>query len=552
MVAAVEPLEGRVLLSSVVVNSTSDTATGSGIVTLRDAIATADSSTSPTTITFDPAVFAAPQTIVLDGTQLELSNTTESTTITGPAAGVTVSGNNASRIFFVDRGVTAAMSGLTFANGAAVTPGFPADRGGAIENYTGNLTITNSLFVNNTALSYGGAINEDGGSVTLINDTLTENTVTGTAPDGPGCGGAISVEGAVVLNGDTITDNTAQNGGGICSNIASGDTFSVANTIIAGNIETVAGAGDATGVADETGAFTSLGNNLIGNTTESSGWISSDLTGNGASPLAADLGSLANNGGPTETMLPLTGSPAIGAGSVALIASGVTTDQRGLPRTVNSAVDIGAVETQSAPFATLAGGNLTVTGTPVADAISFTENAGTVTAILNGQSSQAFTGVTGIVVTGGAGDDTITLTGTTVPATVHGNAGDDVIVGNGAGDSLTGNVGNDNIKGGAGNDTITGAAGNDTLKGAGGDDSLSGGADNDVLKGNAGNNTLNGGAGTNALHGGVGNDTFYAETGTNDEIFADTAVNDTLYYSSSDAYVIETGVIPAQNQILVS
>jgi len=168
--------------------------------------------------------------------------------------------------------------------------------------------------------------------------------VTGSAPDGPGCGGGISVEGAVVLNGDTITGNTAQDGGGICSNIASGDTFSLANTIVAGNIETVAGEGDATGVENETGVFTSLGNNLIGNTAGSSGWTGSDLTGTGASPLAAGLGSLADNGGPTETLLPLSGSPAIGAGSVALIPSGVTTDQRGLPRTINGVVDIGAVE----------------------------------------------------------------------------------------------------------------------------------------------------------------------------------------------------------------
>jgi len=43
----------------------------------------------PTTITFDPVVFAAARTIVLNGTQLELSNTSEPTTIIGPAAGVT-------------------------------------------------------------------------------------------------------------------------------------------------------------------------------------------------------------------------------------------------------------------------------------------------------------------------------------------------------------------------------------------------------------------------------------------------------------------------------
>ena len=351
VVAAVEPLEGRVLLSTVVVNSTSDTATGSGIVTLRDAIATADSSTSPTTITFDSTVFATAQTIVLDGTQLELSNTAEPTTITGPSAGVTISGNNASRIFYVDEDVTAAMSGLTFANGAAVTPGFPADRGGAIENYTGTLTITNSLFVNNTALSYGGAINEDGGSITLIDDTLTGNMVTGPAanPTGPGGGGAISVAGTVTLEGDTIADNTAPLGGGIVQFSDSGASFSLANTIVADNTETQAGAGDAYAPYE---AFVSLGNNLIGNTAGSSGWTSSDLTGTSASPLAANLASLADNAGSTQTLVPLNSSPAIGDGSVALIPNGITTDQRGLPRVVNGKVDIGAVERQAGSVGT--------------------------------------------------------------------------------------------------------------------------------------------------------------------------------------------------------
>ena len=50
-------------------------------------------------IDFDPAVFATPQTITLTGTQLELTDTTGTETITGPKAGVTVSGNNASRVF---------------------------------------------------------------------------------------------------------------------------------------------------------------------------------------------------------------------------------------------------------------------------------------------------------------------------------------------------------------------------------------------------------------------------------------------------------------------
>ena len=47
-------------------------------------------------------MFRTPQTITLGGTQLELSNTTGTETITGPAAGVTVSGGDTSRVFQVD------------------------------------------------------------------------------------------------------------------------------------------------------------------------------------------------------------------------------------------------------------------------------------------------------------------------------------------------------------------------------------------------------------------------------------------------------------------
>ena len=47
-------------------------------------------------------VFATPQTITLGGAQLELSDTTGTETITGPAAGVTVNAGGASRVFQVD------------------------------------------------------------------------------------------------------------------------------------------------------------------------------------------------------------------------------------------------------------------------------------------------------------------------------------------------------------------------------------------------------------------------------------------------------------------
>ncbi len=53
------------------------------------------------------------------------------------------------------------------------------------------------------------------------------------------------------------------------------------------------------------------------------------------------LGPLADNGGPTWTMALLPGSPAIDAGNTSLAPA---TDQRGLPRPVGLAADIGAFE----------------------------------------------------------------------------------------------------------------------------------------------------------------------------------------------------------------
>ena len=50
------------------------------------------------------------------------------------------------------------------------------------------------------------------------------------------------------------------------------------------------------------------------------------------------------DGSQMQTMALLPGSPAIDAGSNALIPSGLTTDQRGLPRIMNGTVDIGAFE----------------------------------------------------------------------------------------------------------------------------------------------------------------------------------------------------------------
>ena len=77
------------------------------------------------------------------------------------------------------------------------------------------------------------------------------------------------------------------------------------------------------------GTFASQGNNLIGTTNNSSGWLAGDRKGSVAAPLNPLLGPLQNNGGPTPTMALLSGSsPALDAG----ISGGLTFDQRGWVR----------------------------------------------------------------------------------------------------------------------------------------------------------------------------------------------------------------------------
>ena len=95
-------LEDRRLLSTFTVNSTGDTGSGSGLVgDLRYCVTQANLAGGDQMIVFNSS-FNSPQTITLTQGPLELSNTTGTETITGPSGGLTISGNNASRVFQID------------------------------------------------------------------------------------------------------------------------------------------------------------------------------------------------------------------------------------------------------------------------------------------------------------------------------------------------------------------------------------------------------------------------------------------------------------------
>ena len=119
---ALVELERRILLTGIVVNNPTDVPV-EGQIDLRQAIVQANSNGGDQTITFDSTVFATSQTISLTGSQLELSDITGNETIIGPAAGLTVDGGGLSRVFQVDTGVTASISGLTISGGSASNGG---------------------------------------------------------------------------------------------------------------------------------------------------------------------------------------------------------------------------------------------------------------------------------------------------------------------------------------------------------------------------------------------------------------------------------------------
>lgn len=342
---------------------------------LRDAIAAANAVNGATTvaINFAPGLASpVPGVITLGNGQLELSDTSlVSLVITGPGANVlSISGNQASRIFSIDSGVKAVISGLTLTNGTTSD----VNGGGAVY-VLGNLTLNNEVFSNNVSLS---GIN--GGAIAVGNNAnLTATQCTFANNSSAANGGAININATAValLTGSTFSGNTAAVSGGA---IGTAGTVQITNSTLTGNTATTARGGaiyntqnasltltHATVVGNSSSTFggavyvnsgtVTLKNSLvIGNSSgsypdiypsyvDNGGNIANG--GSGTSTSSANLSSLSNYGGSTQTMVPLPGSPAICAGT-SVNTSGISDDQRGLPRTTTygstSCVDAGAVQ----------------------------------------------------------------------------------------------------------------------------------------------------------------------------------------------------------------
>jgi hypothetical protein len=221
--------------------------------------------------------------------------------------GITINGNQAGSVFLVTNGIVV-LTALTITNGNASASGY----GGGIFN-SGVLTVNRCTLTGNSAGTGGGILNYTGNLV------VNESTLTGNSGTG---GGLYNIEGGVTINQSTLTGNSGPSGG--AGGIYNGDQFgsiTIFNSIVAGNTLPNMSGGIQGGSGGTRGLTIPTGVNLTNGT-----------------PLLAPLG---NYGGPTPTMPPLPGSPAIDG---CTNGTTFTTDQRGYPRSAGLAPDIGAVE----------------------------------------------------------------------------------------------------------------------------------------------------------------------------------------------------------------
>jgi hypothetical protein len=228
--------------------------------------------------------------------------------------------------------------------GAFVFPPFPGGKGGSgggIYN-SGTARLTNCTVHGNITGAGGHGGNDFSGAFPPRAGSG------GNGGNGAGIysGGTLSVVSCTISAGSTGAGGSggfgpspgnagnAGSGGGIWKEVGA---IELLNTIIANNTATG-------GAPDVAGFFFSQGHNLIGNTSGSAIIpLSSDLLNTNA-----QLGPLANNGGPTFTCALLSDSPAINTGT----GSGTPAfDQRGTSRPQGGLVDIGAFEALGGFFA---------------------------------------------------------------------------------------------------------------------------------------------------------------------------------------------------------
>ncbi len=212
----VDLMEDRTVLSPLVVTSPADSGPGS----LRAILGSAPSGS---TIEFSHSVHS----ITLTSGDLDIAT---NLTIDGPGAiQLTISGNNASRVFDISGSANVTISGLTLANGLAPAGGAILLEGSASLSM-GNCTLTDNKALGGAAgTGLGGGLEDtSSGTLTVTHCTFDGNTAIATGPNlvpgtpgyTPGyilaLGGGIDLSfvasGSATISDSTFTDNQALGG----------------------------------------------------------------------------------------------------------------------------------------------------------------------------------------------------------------------------------------------------------------------------------------------------------------------------------------------------
>jgi CSLREA domain-containing protein len=339
----------------------------------------------------------------------------------------------------IDGAAVKVVSGTGVLSGVTVS-GSLGDDGGAVWSGPGtSTTATDSLFIGNSAAGTGGAIHSEG-ALSVDGITVTGNTAidgAGLFATGPtaemqnstiagntatGGGGGLYLDGAAELSSMTIAENEAARGGGVRRPSTGTGDATIRSSIVSDNT--------APEGRDCSGDLDSLGGNM-GNAKGCG--LREPTDRSGRDPQLRRLGP---NGGPTPTMALRPTSPAIGSGIECS-----RRDQRGAPR--DRRCDAGAYE-----LVRCLGKPVNIVGTPGNDELS------------GGRGPDVFLGM--------GGDDE--FQGSIGKDRACGGPGNDLLIAGPGDDRFDGEVGNDRVRGESGGDWVWGGAGRDRLVGGPGDD----------------------------------------------------------------------------------
>ena len=404
-----------------------------GIGSLRQAILNANALAGADDIRFDPTVFNGAQAAITLATSLAIDVTTGDLTISGAfgASNVTVSGNNAVRVFDITGNGNTTFDSLRIINGNTAASG-----GGINNNGNGTVTLTNSTVSGNRAVDDGGGVWGNNGAVIVTNSNVSGNTAIDQ-------GGGIASFGTVTLTNSNVSGNTANTGGGILSAVA----VTVTNSNVSGNTTANNGGGIVGG-----GAVTVTNSTVSGNTTANNG---GGILSTGAVTVSNSnvSGNAATTGGGIFGNGTVTVTNSTVSGNMAIVFSGIL--GFGSVTVTNSTVSGNTAQVFGGGI--VSGGAVIVTNSTVSDNTAIIQGGGilsggdvTVTnSTVSGNTAQVFGGI--------AGFGNVTVTNSTVSGNTAQFLGG--IAGGGAvtviNSTVSGNTANQNFGGIFGNGAVT-------------------------------------------------------------------------------------------------